>query len=76
MGRLKLGSKKQWPAENNCLHRSTSYKDPLPCHGTRPLNSTFPSSSVILPTLHFLQERQPQTLYRPGPSSQSELVPA
>ena len=24
---LKLGSKKQWPAENNCLHRLTSYKD-------------------------------------------------
>ena len=24
---LKLGSKKQWPAENNCLHRLTTYKD-------------------------------------------------
>ena len=27
MWRLKLGSKKQWPVENNCLHRLTTYKD-------------------------------------------------
>ena len=24
---LKLGSKKKWPVKNNCLHRSTAYKD-------------------------------------------------
>ena len=30
MWRLKLGSRKQWPEENNCLCKLTTYKDQPP----------------------------------------------
>ena len=50
MRMLELGSKKQWPAENSCLHGSTTYKDelssvvgldPLPLPWPSPLTSFF-----------------------------------
>ena len=36
MWRLTLGSKKQWPVENTCLPRLTSYGLSALCHGNRP----------------------------------------
>lgn len=65
--RLKLGSKKQWPVENNCLQRLTTCQDSLP--PTRPL--TLPCSPfVTVPTTSSSRKLQPPVLYKPGISSQ------
>lgn len=60
MGVLRLGSKKQQPAEDPCLHRLATTKDELPSSPS----PTVPSSSFAVP---------PQTLQKPGIASRHLL---
>ena len=63
MWRFKLGSKNQWPLENNCLHRLTTYKHLITlCHGTQPPAPplTFSASFFIIPATSSGHELQPQ----------------